>query len=455
MSATSDQGDAPQERSTTGSGGMRGAHQENPTNTVFTGVTLTVVTGAAVLSLMRIDDAGLSPNQRFNFRLAILGVTVLTLVLWVFRIWVNPAGTPRRRSIIVGVDEQIRGETIAMASYALERGYEVATSDLAALEAEDAEGNKLSPAEARAALNQAHNRLAKAVHPAMPKTLHLLRVEGRNHKVFEWLGPVRLVRMFMALGLLLVPIFVLLGLSVGVTSDGPQSDFFGGNLIDRTRVALYLVTSATIGSTFAGLTKAFRYVGNLSYDDKYESSYWIRLVLGIVAGLILAIVLSQALFDESAEAGTGFRITVPLLAIVGGFSSDLVYKMLKRVMDALETLVSGSASEQVDVAVAEIEARGRAANIEQSASTARQLIAIRDSLPADATEARNKIDETLGAVLGELPTILSTPPPSGRVEEEEEEAETEDPDIQEPGIQESGVKEPGVKETVEEPLPPV
>ena len=424
MSATSNPGDAPPDRTTTTTtttaGGMREAHRENPSNTVFTGVTLTIVTGAAVLSLMRIDDAGLTPNQRFNFRLAILGVTVLTLVLWIFRIWVNPAGTPRRRSIIVDVDHQIEGETTAMVSYALERGYEVATGDLAALAGEDAEGNKLNPAEARAALNQAHNRLAKAVHPAMPKTLHLLRVEGENQKVFEWLGPVRLVRMFMALGLLLVPVFVLLGLSVGVTSDGPQSDFFGGNLIDRTRVALYLVTSATIGSTFAGLTKAFRYVGNLSYDDKYESSYWIRLVLGIVAGLILAIVLSQALFDESAEAGTGFRITVPLLAIVGGFSSDLVYKMLKRIMDALETLVSGSASEQVDVAVAEIEARGRAANVEQSASTARQLIAIRDSLPPDAQEARDRIDETLGAVLGELPTILTAPRPAGREEEEEE-----------------------------------
>lgn len=380
------------------------ASQREPVNAFFTGGLITFVVAAAALSSMRLDDS-LSVDQRYNFRLSIGAVVFVLVTLWIYRIWVHPTS----KSVAVvnhDIDTQLHGECEAMIAYALERGLEVGAADIAALESLGPTGATLNQLQSIEALNTAHQRLVKIVHPAMPKTLYLLRTERSQPKVFPWLGPVRLVRMFMILGVLLVPLFVVLGLSVGVTADGPQDEFFGGNLVERSRVALYLVTSATIGSTFAGLTKAFRYIGNLSYDDKYESSYWVRLVLGIVSGLILSIVLSQALFSDGAENGTGFRLTVPLLAIVGGFSSDLVYKLLRRMIDALETLVSGSASEQVASAMAEAEARTRSATLDEQAAMARQLIAVRDLLPAEADEARGRIDQALANTLGDFPPAL-------------------------------------------------
>ena len=46
---------------------------------------------------------------------------------------------------------------------------------------------------------------------------------------------------------------------------------------------------------------------------------------------------------------TVFRITTPLLALVGGFSTDLVYRLLKRIIEAIETLVQGSTADRIEI----------------------------------------------------------------------------------------------------------
>ncbi|MEL6981601.1 MAG: hypothetical protein AAFO29_04170, partial [Actinomycetota bacterium] len=378
----------------------------DPGNALLTGGVLVFVVGAAAVVSMDVSESTLSREQWFNFKLSVAAIAALLVAILAYRIWTYPIRF--RRSAPVGdvVEHQLRGECEAMLAYALERGLQVNTADLAALKGRDLNGDELTDVALISALNEAHRRLTAAVYPAMPKTLRLLRGD-QNPSVLGWLGPVRLVRMFMALAVVLLSLFVVLGLSIGVTGDGTGDRFFGGNLVDRSRVALYLVTSSALGATFAGLTKAFRYIGNLSYDEKYESSYWIRLVLGVVSGLILSIVLSQVFFGQEAESTTGFRITVPLLAVVGGFSSDLVYNMLRRVIDALETLVSGSASEQVEAAISEAESRNRAANLAERASIARRLIAIRSQVPADAELALRSLDSALADVLGETAVTMA------------------------------------------------
>jgi hypothetical protein len=393
-------------RPSTSGGGVQEALAD-PGNALLTGGVLVFVVGAAAVVSMDVSESTLSSQQWSNFKLAVAAVAALLVAILAYRVWTFPIRDRRSRPAGDVVEHQLRGECEAMLAYSLERGLQVNTADLAALKGKDLNGAELTDVALIAALNDAHRRLTMAVYPAMPKTLHLLRGD-QNPSVLAWLGPVRLVRMFMALAVVLLSLFVVLGLSIGVTGDDTGDRFFGGNLVERSRVAIYLVTSSALGATFAGLTKAFRYIGNLSYDEKYESSYWIRLVLGVVSGLILSIVLSQVFFNPAQESSTGFKITVPLLAVVGGFSSDLVYNMLRRVIDALETLVSGSASEQVEAAVSEAEARNRAAHLSERASIARQLIAIRSQLPADAEPALRAIDQALADALGEAAVATAT-----------------------------------------------
>lgn len=68
------------------------------------------------------------------------------------------------------------------------------------------------------------------------------------------------------------------------------------------------------------------------FDPKYEPSYWIRLLVGIMAGLILASLIPV---DPDALNGLGH----PTLSLLGGFSASLVYRILNLLVSFVEDIV--------------------------------------------------------------------------------------------------------------------
>ena len=102
--------------------------------------------------------------------------------------------------------------------------------------------------------------------------------------------------------------------------------------------ALFVISAAGLGASFYTLFTAFRYVNNRSYDRVRNSTYFARFVLGLVAGLILTLVL----FGTDFDPGVG---TVGL-AIVGGFSSDIVFRILTRLAQTIEFLVLGERNQR-------------------------------------------------------------------------------------------------------------
>ncbi len=257
-------------------------------------------------------------------------------------------------------------ECFAMAGFALERGKTPDPFDLEVIEEFSAK-DTADIAGDRSALERlvtAHKRLSKLVSPAIPKTLVLLsNLDGqssqaradddqrrgdvragtpeRRQDAFSWLGYVRVARMMLGMAVGLLPLFVALALYKGTSLDSGDGLFVGG-FQDRAATAIYLMAASALGASFGALFKVRKYVERLNYDDRYESSYWVRFVLGLVAGLVLPVVLSRLLPDGDTQQ---FRITIPILALVGGFSSDLVYRILKRVIDAVETLIEGDPGE--------------------------------------------------------------------------------------------------------------
>jgi hypothetical protein len=320
-------------------------------------------------------------------------------------------------------------ECHAMAQYALERGKTPESDDLRVLQAispsigrADDQGTALTPRQIRE-LAAAHKRLAALVAPAMPKTLALLSFRAGQSATpgafrpssLAWLGQVRLVRMMLGVAIVLLPLFVALALAVGTrlsSSDG----LFAGDLVVRLQTAAYLVVASALGAAFASLYKARRYIESLSYDDQYESSYWVRFVQGLLAGLILAVLLSQALpTDTGGTDETSFRLGVPLLALIGGFSSDLVYRILRRIIEAVETLFEGGVNDKLDAEAERQETRLRLQKLEsEHLLTAKvtanvqaevaALLQVREMLATDgsAAAARSEIDRRITKLLGEI-----------------------------------------------------
>ena len=183
-------------------------------------------------------------------------------------------------------------------------------------------------------LIRAHAELIRLVAPATPRTIMLLS-EGRQ-SALSMLGPVRLVRQMLIAVLILLVAFILLASSDHVNQS--SGDIFTSAGLDLLINELFFLAAGGLGAAFSALFTAYRYISEGTYDPKYESTYWLRFILGLMAGLLLA-----ALVPLGGEARRTF--TKPLLALLGGFSASVLYRILERLVSSVESLVRGDSRE--------------------------------------------------------------------------------------------------------------
>jgi hypothetical protein len=185
-----------------------------------------------------------------------------------------------------------------------------------------------TPAQIRQ-LVRAHAELVRLVAPATPRTILLLS-EGRRSPL-AMLGPVRLVRQMLVAVLILLALFVLLSTTKYVNATS-------GDILTSTGLSLFVnelffLTAGGLGAAFSALFTAYRYIADGTYDPKYESTYWLRFILGLMAGLLL-----PALIPVTGSTDNE-TLTRPLLALLGGFSASVLYRILERLVGAVESLV--------------------------------------------------------------------------------------------------------------------
>jgi len=186
-------------------------------------------------------------------------------------------------------------------------------------------------------LVQAHDQLVQVVTPATPRTLLLLSEDAADGKL-QMLGAVPLVRRMLGVSAVLLAVFLLTALSPKVSDS--SGDIFRQSGTDLLVNELFLLSAAGIGAAFAALFTANRYIADGTYDPKYEASYWVRFVLGLIAGIVLSSLIP---IKSGADGGQSF--TRPFLALLGGFSAAVVFRILERVVGTLESLVRGDSSD--------------------------------------------------------------------------------------------------------------
>jgi hypothetical protein len=274
------------------------------------------------------------------------------------------------------VREQVLLACQAMAKYAFAAGLKV-PSDLSeklarvspqktldgATEKGAAADPKTPPEDNVRQLTKIHNRLAELVSPATPKTILLLATEEAKGGFWLFLGAVPLIRRLLAVATVSMIGFVMVSLSEQV--DGQGFDLLANSGVALLLSELFLLSAASIGASFANLFEAQRYVKDGTFDPKYESSYWVRYVLGLMAGTILALLIPIEAMAGGAEDGGGGiveQLGKPILALLGGFAASAVYRILNRIVAALESLVAGDAREAV--AAQELTAKARLAERE-------------------------------------------------------------------------------------------
>ncbi len=195
-------------------------------------------------------------------------------------------------------------------------------------------------------LTRIHNRLADLVAPATPKAILLLATEEAKGGFWLFLGAVPLIRRLLATAALSMIAFVAVSLSKHV--NGLNFDLLKNSGMTLFLSEFFLLTAASIGASFTNLFEAQRYVKGGTFDPKFESSYWVRYVLGLMAGTILALLIPIEALAGSGGEGRGADIFVqlgkPILALLGGFAARAVYSILNRLVTTMESLVAGDAS---------------------------------------------------------------------------------------------------------------
>jgi len=226
-----------------------------------------------------------------------------------------------------------------------------------------------------------HNRFADMIKPARPYSVAYIYDQKGQMRKLRFLGPIPIIRRMVVVSVVALIVFVL-AKSLRVTST---LTWLTNN--KQFLEAVTLMSAAAVGSCFSNLFRAYKYVSASMFDPKLDMTYWIRLILGITAGYILAEVLSDIIINNPAngEPATGAfsGLTKPLLAILGGFSASAVYAILERLVQAVESIVRGDAAAIVESREAEIRSR-----LERE-STQRRVI-----LAKEMMEARAKLKST-------------------------------------------------------------
>jgi hypothetical protein len=249
-------------------------------------------------------------------------------------------------------------------------------------------------------LARAHVALARLIYPARPRGILLLN-RGRQHGRFRSLGPVRLIRQMLLVVIVMLAGFVVLAISPDINSS--SGDIFKESGTPLLLNELFYITAGGLGAAFYALFTAYQYIAAGTYDTTYETSYWIRFILGLIAGVVL-----PSLIPISAGNSSG-NVTRPLLALLGGFSAAVLYRILERLVHTVEALAEGDSKPAEQARHEAVTARAVAQMGEDRLAFVGELVRLRDELGAgESTRHARATIETLLA--GLLPHDATTGP---------------------------------------------
>ena len=248
-----------------------------------------------------------------------------------------------------------------------------------------------------------HNELAKKIAPARPKTVCLLHQESQKKNFFSFLGPVALVKRLMLVAIISLLIFIVISLSSQINDENIHYSIFERSGFQLFIVLAFYLTSASLGAAFSNLFQANRHILNNTFDPKYEASYWIRLVLGIIAGFLLAVIIPMPEEFTKNEQTTNIEVfSRPLLAMLGGFSAALVYRILFRMVFAVESIFIGKQSDQLELKLANTQTANEMDKENERQNLVNQLLTLQGEINKGKTadEIHDEIKKTISGISG-------------------------------------------------------
>lgn len=301
----------------------------------------------------------------------------------------------------------LRREVDAMLRYALGNGVPMPSDLLARLSLLDNDA-PLPMAD----LARLHNQLAALVAPASPRTILLLADDPYAGRFWSSFGPLPNIRRLLLAAIFFLACFILTSLSDHINATTIRQDIYTIDSVHLLHVLVFLMSAAGLGACFNALSTAYWFIQAGTYDPRLDSSYWIRIVLGVIAGLLISQLVPlggpEALDSQGNPTGGSATLGKPLLSLLGGYSASMVNSVLQRLVETVQAMFKGGAAESA--AASEAMSRAKADHrVEQhKLAMAGDLVtlhqAIKDGVPPE------KLTELTGRLVSQVAPGLATAP---------------------------------------------
>ncbi len=235
---------------------------------------------------------------------------------------------------------QLRRESLAMSAYALTIGRRMPQETASKLNLLD-ENFGSAPIDQ---LVQLHSELAELIAPALPGSVSHLYQHAARAKFQHRLAPVPVARWMAIVGL----VFVVIILASASLRRSMTKTLTGACC--RTPAGTYCWCSCSCcrrqetGACFANLFDILKSVNAMTILPTFSSEYWVKLALGVIAGLLLAELIPITAMPVDGAAAKGVvadgegSMQKPVVALLGGFSASILYTILNWLTETMENL---------------------------------------------------------------------------------------------------------------------
>ena len=206
--------------------------------------------------------------------------------------------TPRPRVVedrihpVVTLRRALSAECEAMLHYALDRGKAIPLDITQQISVVLSGPISADDASSLSKLMVLHGQISAVIAPASGRTLVLFEVERSSHPRLYAFGPVRLVRQMLGFAVVALALTGALSTLPAVNVPNVATGWFELDGVSAYAVLAFLFSVAGLGAAFSNLSMINRYIENANYDPIFEGSYWVRIVLGLISGVVLGEIFS-------------------------------------------------------------------------------------------------------------------------------------------------------------------
>ena len=222
--------------------------------------------------------------------------------------------------------EKFISDIVSLKNYAVTKGIQI-PEDLPAINNEVPQGN----------LVNTYNKLNQAIKPATLESINFVNKEILNADHSHWFK-ISLFTKSIVLALISLLLIIGISLSPSVNVENQAQGLLSASGLPLFLNLVFILASSLLGVMFYLLKTTSEKIKNMTLlpdDMKINNA---NILIGVMSGFII----SELFAFNLSNATSSIQFQKMTLALLGGFSSDAIFSILKGVVDKIKLLTTST-----------------------------------------------------------------------------------------------------------------